>query len=119
MKILIILLISISQCLAIDVTPIQKGEKAPANGFFLDTPNMKEVRQINEEKKVLKKENVTLKDLNSINESRVDTYRKLSEESEKALSWERTKGNGKGIVGFVVGVIATSVAAYAAIRVSK
>lgn len=119
MKLLLIILISISQCSAIDVVPIDKGAKAPSKGFFVDTENMKEFRKINEEKKLLKKENITLKDLSVINEQRIETYKKLSEESQKELSKEKTKGNFKGIGGFLVGVLAASVAAYAAIRASK
>lgn len=119
MKLLIILLFSISQCLAIDVTPIQKGDPAPQDGFFIDSPNMKEIREINEKKKLLEKENIQLKDLAVINEQRVDTYKDYAKKSEEQLGWEKTKGNFKGVGGFLLGVLATSVAAYAAIRVSK
>lgn len=119
MKLLIILLISISQCFAIDVTPLKKGEVAPKDGFFVDTENMKQLRKINEDKKVLEKKVVKLEDLAAINEERVGAYRKLSEESQKQLRWEQTKGSFKGVGGFVIGVLATSLAAYAAIKVVK
>ena len=119
MKLLLIFLISISQCYAIDVTPIKKGAPAPKDGFFVDSENMKEFRKINEDKKVLERKVIKLEDLAVINEQRVETYKKLSQESEDQLRWEKTKGNAKGIGGFLIGVLATSVAAYAAIRISK
>ncbi len=119
MKLIIVLLFSISTCFALDVTPIKKGEQAPSNGFFVTTESMKELRKINEEKKILEKENITLKDLSVINEKRIETYKKYAEESHKQASWERTKGSFKGAGGFILGVLATSLAAYAAIQVSK
>ena len=119
MKLLLIILLSISNCFAIDVTPIKKGEPAPANGFFIDQPNIKKMRKINEDKKVLERKVTKLEDLAVINEQRVETYKKLSRESEDQLRWEKTKGNFKGVGGFLVGVLATSLAAYAAIRIAK
>jgi len=119
MKLLLIILLSISNCFAIDVTPIKKGEPAPANGFFIDQPNIKKMRKINEDKKVLERKVTKLEDLAVINEQRVETYKKLSQESEDQLIWEKTKGNFKGVGGFLVGVLATSLAAYAAIRIAK
>jgi len=119
MKFLIVILISISQVFAIDVIPIEKNEKAPEKGFFIDTENIKELRKINEEKKLLKKENVKLQDLQTINEQRINTYKEFAQESEKELYKEKIKGNVKGVWGFILGVLSTSVAAYAAIRVAK
>lgn len=119
MKLLLIILLSISSCFAIDITPLKKGEPAPAQGFFVDSANMKELRKINEQKKLLERENVTLKDLGEINEQRIGTYKKLAQESEKQLIREKTKGTFKGIGGFILGVAATSVAAYAAIRFTR
>jgi hypothetical protein len=119
MKILLIILFSITNCYAIDVTPVKKGDIVKTDGFHIDQPNMKKLRKINEDKKVLEKKVTKLEDLAAINEQRVETYKKLSQESEDQLRWEKTKGNFKGIGGFLVGVLATSLAAYAAIRISK
>lgn len=119
MKFLLVLLTSINLCFALDVTPVKKGDPSPSDGFFVTTESMKKLRKINEEKKILEKENITLKDLSVINEKRIQTYKMYAEESHKQASWERTKGNFKGAGGFVLGVLATSLAAYAAIRVSK
>jgi hypothetical protein len=119
MKLILILFLCISQCFAIEVTPIKKDTKAPADGFFIEPPAMKEIRTINEEKKILRRENVKLIDLAVINEDRILTYKELSQESEKALRKEKVKSNLKGIGGFIIGVLATSLAAYAAIRSTK
>lgn len=119
MKILIILLFSISHCFALDVTPLKKGELAPSDGFFVTSESMKKLRKINEEKKILEKENITMKDLAVINEKRIVTYKMYAEESHKQASWERTKGNFKGVGGFLVGVLATSLSMYVAVKVVK
>ena len=119
MRLLIVLLFCITQVFAIDVQPIKKGHKAPEDGFFVNPPNMKKLRKINEDKKILEKENLKLKDLSAIQDQQIDNYRELSKESQKELRKEKTKGNFKGIGGFVLGVLATSLAAYAAIRVTR
>lgn len=119
MKLLLIFFVTISQCFAIDVTPIKKGESAPQDGFFVDAENMKALRKINEEKKILTKENIKLKDLALINEQRIDTYKEFAKKAEDHASWEKTKGNFKGMGGFIIGVLATSVAAYAAIKATE
>lgn len=119
MKILLIILLTISQALCIEVTPMSKGDKAPKQGFFIDTENMKEMRKINEKKKLLEKENVTLKDLAVINEKRVEVYKERADETEKHLTKEKTKGNIKGVLGFILGVAATSLAAFAASKAIK
>ena len=119
MRLILVFCLLISQAFAIDVIPMNKDDKAPEKGFFLNTANMKQVRTYNEERKLLKRENIELKDLAVINEKRVDNYRKYSDGLEKEIAWEKTKGGWKGIGGFVVGVIATSVAAYAAIRIAR
>jgi hypothetical protein len=119
MKILLIFTFFLNYAYAIDVVPVKKGDTVQEDGFLVDPSGMKELRQINEDKKLLERKATKLEDLAVINEERIETYRKLSKETEDQLRWEKTKGNFKGIGGFVLGVLATSVAAYAAIRISK
>lgn len=119
MKVLLIFLISISQCFALDVTPIKKGDPAPQNGFFIDAENMQEMRKINEEKKLLNKENVTLKDLAIINESRISTYQEYVKKSSDDANWEKTKGTAKGIAGFLIGIGSAALAGYVMMKASK
>jgi hypothetical protein len=113
MKYLLILCLFSTQTFAIDVTPVKEGDKAPQDGFFIDTPNMKELRENNENRKLLKRENVTLKELAIINEQRINVYKERGDEIEKHLSWQQTKGNIKGVGGFILGVLAASLAAFA------
>lgn len=104
---------------AIDVTPVKRGDKVPKDGFFVDTNNMKKFRKINEDKKTLEKKVVKLEELSIIKDQRIEVYQEMNKNSERAVSSERAKGNLKGIGGFIIGVLATSVAAYAAIQVTK
>lgn len=120
MKLLLVLLFSISTCFAdYDISPMKQGDIAAKDGFFMTTETEKKVRQVKEEHKLYKQQNVKLKDLALIEEQRVETYKKRTEASEKQLRWEQTKGTFKGVGGFILGVAATSLAAYAAIRATK
>jgi len=119
MKLLMLLLFTITSTFAIDVVPVKKGDLAPKDGFFVDAENMKKFREINEKKKNLEKQVATLEELGRIQEHRISIYSEMLVNTEKELHKEKFKSNLKGIGGFVVGVLATSVAAYAAIRVSK
>lgn len=120
MKTLVLILILIcNTCLAIDVKPIKKGEAASFDGFLVSKEDLKKLRQINEEKKLLDKQNIKLKDLAAIRDSRVKLYKEEVEYNYKALQRERTKGKINGVLGFLVGVLATGAASYVAIKVSK
>jgi hypothetical protein len=119
MKYLLILCFLIQSAFAIDVTPIEKGAPAPEKGFFITAEALKEMRAINERKKLLEKENIQLKDLAVLNEARIENYKKLAEETQAQLRIEKTKGTFKGVGGFALGVLATSVAAYAAIKATR
>jgi len=116
MKLLIVLLLTLSQAFAIDVTPIKKGQPSPGNGFFIDTKNMKEIRKINEEKKNLKKQTITLKDIGHIDQERIAVHKRYARAAQKQLEWEQTKGTWKTIGGFALGVLITGAIGYAALR---
>jgi hypothetical protein len=113
MKILLIILISVSQCFAIDITPVKKNDPAPKDGFFVDSNNMKELRKINEDKKNLEKQNEVLKELGKLQEKKTNIYKNHVVNVEKAYQVEKTKSDIKGVWGFVLGVLATSVAVFA------
>lgn len=119
MKLLLILLLTLNQCLAIDITPIKKGEKAANDGFIISKEDMKQLRQINEEKKLLESQNIKLKDLAAVRDQRVKLYKEEVEYNYKALQKERTKGKINGVLGFAIGVLATGFASYAAIQATK
>lgn len=119
MKILLVFILLMNSALAIDVRVIKKGQQAPEDGFFVTAKTMKELRKVNEDKKALEKKVVKLEQLAFIKDQKIELYAVELKETHKQLSWERTKGNFKGIGGFLIGVAATSLAAYAASRVIK
>ena len=80
---------------------------------------MKELREINERKKLLEKENLTLKDIRVIQSEQISNYKEIEKELHKQVRKEKFKSDVKGIGGFVLGVLATSLAAYAAIKVTE
>lgn len=117
MKTILILVTSINLCFAIDVDPIKKGEPAPKDGFFIDSNNLQEMRQINEEKKLLEKENIKLEQLRVTSENIEKNYQERLDLASKQITKEQVKGDLKGIGGFLLGVLATSAAAFAAAKV--
>jgi len=119
MKFILILMIAMSPAYAIEVTPIKKGQPATKDGFVVSKDDMQKLRKLNEKKKLLERENLNLKDLNVINEKRVNVYEERYNASEKELTREKTKSNLKGIGGFVLGVVVTGFIGYAAVRASR
>jgi hypothetical protein len=119
MKLLLILTLSINSCFAIDITQIKKGESAPADGFFVDSENMKKFRQINEDKKVLEQKTLKLEDLQVVNEQRVKFYQDQSETAYKEASKAQLKGLMGTLGGFTVGIGITVISVYLASKLVK
>lgn len=119
MKYLLILSLLFTQVYAIDITPIKKGDSATYDGFLVSPEEMKKLRQINEEKKLLAEQNIALKDLQIVNEKRIMSYDEAYTKVSKDLRYESFKGDVKGIGGFFIGVAVTSIAAYAVTRTLK
>ncbi len=112
MKLILAILISLNICFAQTIQPITKGESAPKSGYLVDkkfaelaTSNDKEVR-------LLRAKTASLKDLQVTQEEQVSLYKKRAEKAE-------TRGDLKGIGGFLLGVLATGLASYVAIKVSE
>lgn len=119
MKLLLILSLFASQAFAIDITPIKQGESAAYSGFLVSAEEMKKLRQINEEKKVLEEQNIHLKDLQVVNEKRITSYDEAYTKVSKDLRYEAFKGDLKGLGGFLLGVAITTVSAYAVTKTLK
>lgn len=119
MKMLLIALLLLNNLYAIDITPIKTGEPAKYDGFLVSSEEMKKFRQINEEKKLLAEQNIHLKDLQVINEKRLNSYDEAYTKVSKDLRFESLKGDFKGLGGFFIGVAVTSIAAYAVTRTLK
>ena len=95
-----------------DMTLLKKGDPAPFDGIISDTTQMKEFRQINEDKKNLELQNLKLKDLSAIQDERVDLYKKELASSESRSFW-------KSIGYFGLGVLVTGLAAKVAIESTR
>lgn len=117
--ILLFCLISIADSVAIDIIPIKSGDKAPKDGFFVDRSNMDALMKINEDKKLLEQQNIRLKDLAIIKDDRIKLYQDETNLAYRDLQKERTKGDLKGVGGFFLGVLATGLASYVAIKTTK
>lgn len=111
MKYLLILLLSFN-CYSQSAVKLNKGDSAPFTGALIKEDRLDKL--VKSEKKVIKLEQLTIKqeELNTF-------YKGRAESVENELKKERTKYFFKSIGYFVLGVAATSLAAYAAIRSSK
>jgi hypothetical protein len=104
---------------AIDIVPLKKGDPAPSDGYFVSPVDMKQFRQINEEKKLLEEKEYTYKQLALTNEQQIDIYKRSSDFYQGEYSKEHYIGNLKGIGGFVLGSVLTFGATYVAIKAGK
>ena len=77
------------------------------------------MRKINEDKKLLEKKVLKLEDLAEVHKYRIELYKKETADLRDGLQKARFHGSLKGYGGFFLGVLATSAAAYAAIRSTK
>lgn len=118
MKILLILCL-LSSSLNAEMVKLDKGQSAPFDGILSDAAQMKEFRQLNEDKKNLEAQNIKLKDLALINEERVGLYRVQSELLNKELSKAETRSFWKSIGYFALGVVVTGMAAKVAIESTR
>lgn len=102
-----------------EMAVLKKGDAAPFDGVLSDSEQMKEFRQINEENKLLKLENLKLSDLSAIQGKKEDLYKlDIDNKQSQIVRLERrevwlTAG------AFLIGVIATSIAAKAAIESTR
>ena len=67
----------------------------------------------------MERENLKLRDLIVIKEDQIKLYKQRYEAVETELTWQKTKGNFKGVGGFLIGVAATTAAAFAAAKLVR
>lgn len=122
MKYLSVCIISLSltfSCFGQKSEVLIKGMKAPFDGVLSDQDQMREYRKVNEQKELLGKENLKLKDLAAVQDQRIALYQeeiKVVKEDYRSLE-RRTFWTNVGY--FALGVIVTGFAAKVAIESTR
>lgn len=102
-----------------EIKAIKKGDPAPFDGYVITVDFEKNLRTINEKNKLLETKVLTLEQLSLVNDDRAKHYKKEAQNAISEAQSAQLVGNLKGGFGFILGVLATSIAAYAAIKVVK
>lgn len=102
-----------------EMITLDKGQIAPFGGVLVDAEQMKEFRQINEDKKNLELQNIKLKDLGVIQEQRIDLYKLEVQRVREDLSRSEKKAFWQSAGTFVLGVLVTGFAAKVAIEATR
>lgn len=118
LTIIIIILFSFS-AMAQKLEKLEKGQTAPFTGVLVDAKQMKKFRQVNEEKKLLDKKNIKLKDLNVLKDQKIELYKKEITQTHKELTRYKTKTFFTNAGYFALGVILTGFAAKTAIESTR
>lgn len=117
--ILSLLLINSAHACSPNVQKLNKGEIMPCTGWAVSEPTMQEIAREKKELEIVKKENITLKQLGIVNDEVIDFHKQRANGLQKELRKEEVKSNLKMVGGFLLGVLATGLAAHAAIKASK
>lgn len=118
MKYLIFILFSF-QALAIEVTPVKKGDVINQDGYFVSKPEMAKIIKRDEERDNFQKQVLTLEQLNVTNKERHTIMKEFNDDLRYQVRKERVKTAWSGISGFILGTLATSVAVYTASRIVR
>jgi len=118
-KFVLLLTLMINSAFCQNIVELSKGDLAPFSGALVNPSQMKEFRLINEQKKSLETQKITLEDLNEVNQNRINFYKEETENYRNLVKKERSKRAWSNTGFFVLGVLATSLAAYAAIQATK
>ena len=105
-----ILFILSSDSYALDFIPIKKGETSTISGFVISVEDEKRLREINERFKLSQEKTVKLQDLQVNQELTIKQYEIHTDRLQSSLNREQWIGSLKGVGGFLLGVLATSIA---------
>ena len=108
MKVIILSFFLCSSVFADSAVALQKGQIVPFDGILITKEKSKELRQIEKDNGVLKKQKTTLQELGKVLELQREVWKESSNENFKQYKKEQFKGNLRGIWGFLVGVGITS-----------
>lgn len=102
-----------------DVVKLNKGDPAPFRGALFSETKTNEIRKNDEQRKLLIKENLTLKDLRVLESEKLDIYKKRLYNTEKELSKSNSRRFWSNTGYFILGVVITGFAAKAAIESTR
>jgi hypothetical protein len=117
--ILTVLLIWIDNLVYAEMVVMKRGDVCAFDGVLVDAPQMKEFRQINEDKKNLELQNLKLKDLSAVQDERVELYRQQAQSLNSELAKSESRSFWKSIGYFGLGVLVTGLAAKVAIESTR
>lgn len=118
-KIIVLFFLIIQASKADGIVPIKKGEVSTIDGFVITKEFEKDLRQTNEENKLLKRQNLVLKDLQVTQEDLVSLHKENARNAQKELEKEQIKGFFKSTLYFVGGVILGGAISYGLSKVYK
>lgn len=119
MWVVFIFSINPSRSRAEDMVVIKEGDTAPMDGILVSSERMKQFRQTNEDYKLLKLENLKLKDLSEINDQRIVLYKDHVKQVTDDLSRSERRRFWTNVGYFALGVVVTGFAAKVAIESSR
>lgn len=102
-----------------EMAKVKTNDPAKCDGWFVKEEKMQEIAKDKQQADLVRKENILLKDLSYTNERIIEFEKNRSNSLQKELSWEQTKSNWKSMGFFVLGVVLTGVASYAAIQSTR
>lgn len=118
-KIIVLFFLIIQATKAEDIIAIKKGNPSPIDGFVITKEFEKDLRQINEDNKLLKRQNLVLKDLQVTQEDLVSLHKENTRNAQKELEKEQIKGFFKSTLYFVGGIILGGAISYGLSKVYK
>lgn len=93
-----------------EVVRLNKGEAAPFTGALVTPEKLNDMRVVDEEHKILKKQNLALKDLQIVLEERLEYHKGLAKEYKADVNRSEFKRFWTGVAYFTLGVLLTNAA---------
>ena len=120
MRVLLVFLLSTSLCFSNDknVTFVKKGHVVENEAFLVTREQMEKFVELDKENALLKQKVVTLENLSKNYLDQISYHKSRANDLQKELDWSEAKGYFKTTGGFLLGVLVTGFASYAAIRSS-
>lgn len=114
--VVLILLNLLTNSFCQDIVSIRKGEVSPMDGYVIDSPMEKRMRQIREEEKKSKQEVIKLEELRYIETTRIEIYKQQVIDLEKQNYSLKVDNTLTSVLYFGLGVVVTGAASYGVIK---